>query len=118
MLQISEQLGQNERILLFTYGILKNHGETVVTNHVIDATMFDLGAFPAITELNTGMKVYGNIIEVTAEDIEYFDMVEGVPSLYRREVIETPVGNAFIYLYQDAIELGDLPQIENWGMKK
>jgi gamma-glutamylcyclotransferase (GGCT)/AIG2-like uncharacterized protein YtfP len=91
-------------IYLFAYGILKERRNIVFANYSIQASMFDTGSYPAIAELNTDRVATGNIIEVSQSDLKEFDAIEGVPFLYRRETIKTPLGDTFIYIYQGSTE--------------
>lgn len=108
-----------KQILMFTYGILKNSGGTVKRDVTIDADMYDLGAFPAITRLGTGNKAKGNVISVSQAELDRFDQIEGVNSenpeagLYRREKvwIEEIKEEVFIYLYNGG---GRGSTIEEW----
>lgn len=100
--------------MLFAYGILKNEGILVKENYEIKATMFDLGAFPAITKLGSDDLAIGNLLKVSHHDIEQFDIVEGVPHHYTREVIDTEFGKAFIYVYATE-NIASVKKINIWN---
>ena len=58
--------------------------------------------FPAyVTNGNTG--VVGEVYEVTQEHIDRMDVYEGHPSLFRRCLVDTAYGDAFIYVYQGSV---------------
>ncbi len=61
--------------------------------------MVDLGAFPAVQE-GGGTAIHGEIYEVG--DLAPIDRLEGYPVLYGRKRIETPCGEAWLYIKNDA----------------
>jgi gamma-glutamylcyclotransferase (GGCT)/AIG2-like uncharacterized protein YtfP len=68
---------------LFVYGTLKT-GKGVTG--FIHAELHDLGAFPAVINVdNTEEWVKGEIIEVEEKDFKRIDGYEGVPHLYIRK---------------------------------
>lgn len=90
---------------LFVYGILKGQGELVHKRYKVNGSMYDLGSYPGITELGSNREAVGNIIRITQSELDQFDRIEGVnpldprAGLYRREIIPTPYGSCYIYLY-------------------
>lgn len=105
-------------ILVFTYGILKNRGVLIHERYKLNASMYDLGPFPAITELGTNRQAVGNIIAIDPSTLETFDRIEGInpeaptDGLYRRETIATPYGPCFIYVYNG--EVSKAVPISEW----
>ena len=60
--------------------------------------MVDLGWFPGV--LHRGdTSVQGEVYEIDEELLSDLDRIEGYPSLYTREEIDTPYGKAWIYIY-------------------
>ena len=69
-------------------------------------TMLSLGSFPALVpggDTPIVMEVY----EVDPEVFASLDMLEGYPSFYDRETIETPMGDAWVYFLADAEGYGN-----------
>lgn len=99
---------------LFTYGILQGYGTLLVPHYVLPgAYMYDLGAFPGITHVDKSTNfAVGNIIEIGSETLAEFDRIEGVPNLYRREKIQTYVGETWIYLFNG--DVSNCKQINQW----
>lgn len=101
--------------LLFVYGILRGAQQSIATGIAIDATMHDLGPYPAISAIGTGDAAIGDLIRVSPEDLVEFDIIEGVPTLYRRGCVFVPgIGLAYIYIYQGSVE--GFPLIREWGV--
>ena len=59
--------------------------------------MFSNGSYPMVVH-GSGV-IYGEVYRVDDAILESLDVLEGYPNLYRREVIDTPYGEAFIYIY-------------------
>lgn len=87
------------------YGTLKqghpNHdvmisaeGSLLGTTTVPNATMFDLGPFPAVS-FDDGKGIYGEVYEV--KNIDPVDRLEGHPHFYQRHQVDTPYGKAWVY---------------------
>ncbi|WP_162063505.1 gamma-glutamylcyclotransferase [Vibrio taketomensis] len=108
--------------LVFVYGTLRQ-GES---NHSFlsqaqflgqhetppEYALYDLGAYPAVV---TGHQVIiGEVYLIDQGILKSLDELEDVPIEYRRELIETPYGQAWIYLYQDASQLDVLISSGNW----
>lgn len=101
---------------VFVYGTLKRGhranamlqdagflGETRTT---LPYTMYNLGAFPGVVPGGTG-SVFGEVYSVTDTILDRLDDYEGVPTLYRREKVETEqFGVCWIYIYnhEDSIK--------------
>ncbi len=112
---------------LFVYGTLKRGG----SRHWIledfpflgrarakGFVLYDLGPYPAMVP-EDGL-VYGEVYEVSEEILRDLDWVEGVPVLYRRELIEvvfedgTPL-KAWAYIYNGNVK--GYPRIEDGEWK-
>ncbi len=101
---------------LFVYGTLKRGGSI---HWILDGypflgrarakgfVLYDLGPYPAMVR-GAGV-VYGEVYEVSEEVLQALDWVEGVPVLYRRELIEvvfedgTPL-KAWAYIYNGNVK--------------
>lgn len=101
---------------VFVYGTLKRGfglngylskskflGECVINGF----DMHTLRHFPAITQ-GKG-KVHGEVYEVDEETLKLLDYIEGVPTLYIREEINTPLGKTQAYTMKSAT---NYPKIE------
>jgi gamma-glutamylcyclotransferase (GGCT)/AIG2-like uncharacterized protein YtfP len=108
--------------LVFVYGTLRkgecnhhylNNGEMlgiVETNPVF--SLFDLGPYPGLSEGQ--QSVTGEVYRVDDETLANLDILEDVPLEYRRETIETSLGRAWIYLYQEPTQLAQLIPSGDW----
>ncbi len=112
---------------VFVYGTLKrgfyaNHflsearflGEGIIEGY----EMYDLGSFPAIVE-GKG-KVKGEVYEVDRKTLNTLDFYEGVPTLYKREMVEVLMANgqrvkAYAYIFKDKKYLKRYPKVEEKG---
>jgi len=101
---------------LFVYGILKDRFEGV--DATITAKCYDLGPYPAITELGVGWPVQGKIIEVDADTLAELDRIEGTPVLYHRQLIEVGGQYVQVYVYTDPRELVGTAPCFNWNSTK
>ena len=61
-------------------------------------TMLDLGAYPAVVP-GGSTAVTGEVYAVNAQTLASLDRLEGYPRRYTREILETPYGNAWFYIY-------------------
>jgi gamma-glutamylcyclotransferase (GGCT)/AIG2-like uncharacterized protein YtfP len=95
--------------LVFVYGTLRRNE----VNHYLLAQarycgtcetpprykMVNLGAYPGVVK-GGGTSIEGEVYEVNAQQMADLDRLEGYPQAYGREVIATPWGKAWIYLYR------------------
>lgn len=91
---------------VFVYGSLKqgfgNHRLLEGSKYLGEAvtkpefTMYDLGAFPAITRGGSS-EIHGEVYEVDDNVFQRLDALEGYPNFYDRMQIETPYGEAWVY---------------------
>jgi len=117
---------------MFVYGTLRKQEcrEQIMNkisldskNITINAKMYDIGAFPAIT-LEEGM-VYGEIhkIKENPNSFETLDCVEGFTkydesSLYHRILINSSQGICWTYVWNDTTENYKIIQSGNWRTRQ
>jgi len=74
-------------------------------------TMVNLGAFPGV--LHEGKtSIHTEVYEIPEETLRTLDRIEGYPSMYDRENIETPYGDAWMYIY-NTTRVDSLPVVTN-----
>jgi len=61
-------------------------------------TLVNLGWFPGLIHRGS-TSVQGEVYEMPDSSLSLLDRIEGYPSLYDREEIETPYGRAWVYVY-------------------
>lgn len=103
-----------KKYLLFVYGSLKkgfgNHSYYLKNANYVGTfetepnyKMFSLGYYPGVIE-DGNTSIRGELYQISEEELEHIDSLEGYDrqnpdnSLYKRKVIETPHGNAYIYI--------------------
>ncbi|MCH8503143.1 MAG: gamma-glutamylcyclotransferase [Ectothiorhodospiraceae bacterium] len=97
------------RSQVFVYGTLRQGGSN---HHLLFAarylgrfrtqavfTMLNLGYYPGVVSQGAD-SIVGEVYSVTPRQLCELDRLEDVPRLYRREVLATPWGRAWVYLYQ------------------
>jgi gamma-glutamylcyclotransferase (GGCT)/AIG2-like uncharacterized protein YtfP len=106
----------NMKNYLFVYGTLKRGGSR---HWILDGfpflgrakakgfVLYDLGPYPAMVS-GAGL-VYGEVYEVSEEILNALDWVEGVPVLYRRELIDVSLEDglslkAWAYIYNGSVK--------------
>ena len=102
-------------IKLFVYGILKD--TTPGKKAWVIAKCYDLGAYPAITELGEGWLVEGKIIEVDQDTLNYFDQIEGYPDLYHRQLVEINGEHCQVYVFTHPEDIKDRVPCINFKRK-
>lgn len=108
--------------LVFVYGTLRqgerNHnyllgnqclGHCETSPHY---ALYDLGSYPAVIEGHDS--ILGEVYLIDDQTLSHLDQLEDVPVEYRREQIETPFGQAWIYLYQNSSKLDTLISSGDW----
>ena len=104
------------RSYLFVYGTLKRGGSRhwIIENlpflgraKAKGFVLYDLGPYPAMVP-GAGL-VYGEVYEVSEEALKALDWVEGVPILYRRELIDVIFEDGFslkawAYIYNGSVK--------------
>ena len=99
--------------LVFVYGTLRrgevNHymletarfcGSHTTQSHY---KMFSLGAYPAVVRGGPDA-VQGEVYRVDARTLSRLDRLEGYPVAYKRRLMPTPWGRAWIYLYRQGVQ--------------
>ena len=98
-----------ERHQVFVYGTLKRHygnhyrisdgGSLFRGQATIKGLMFHIGGFPAVNLEEPWIEITGEVFDVSDKVLKSLDYLEGYPNHYDRQVIETPFGKAWIYVY-------------------
>ena len=110
--------------LVFVYGTLRQ-GESnhyfLETSELLgmfetkpEYALFDLGAYPGLVEGHDA--IAGEVYRISDDVLQKLDILEDVPTEYRRETIDTPYGEAWIYLYQGA-ESGKAIESGDWNLR-
>ena len=115
-----------EKKLYAVYGTLKkgfgNHRILENNDLVFEGSvnipyyMVSLGGFPGLIKDDKDNPIHIEVYEVTDEETERrLDRLEGYPSFYNKDMIETPVGEAHIYFLERS-GYGDNGLVEsgNW----
>ena len=97
---------------IFVYGTLRKHQ---VNNYLLNGAkylgihatrpgykMFHLGGYPGVVK-GGGCAVQGEVYAVDSKIMISLDRLEGYPHAYSRELIATPWGKAWIYLYRGSL---------------
>jgi len=71
-------------------------------------TLFNLGAYPGLGR-GGRTAVAGEVYRVDGAGLKFLDRLEDYPRLYDRQLIPTPFGRAWVYLYRG--DLSDRPVI-------
>lgn len=106
---------------VFVYGTLKRgHGNHLLLCasrflgkcHTPPAySLHDLGFFPGLVR-DGHMPIPGEVFEVDHDTLAALDVLEGYPRFYDRELIDTPYGAAWVYVYMGSVD--DHPRIDVW----
>lgn len=113
--------------LVAVYGSLRKglHNHALLHNADFKGTavangfkMFSMGSFPFITHQDATEQdtIQIEVYAVTPEEMRNLDRLEGFPSFYNRELIDTPYGKAWIY-YIDNERGGYAPVVDGDWMK-
>lgn len=100
--------GELPKVRVFVYGSLKkgfgNHEWCLGKADMLGEaetlpqySLFSLGSFPGVRKGGV-TAIQGELYDVSRDELDSLDSLEGHPSFYKREVIETSEGEAWIYL--------------------
>jgi gamma-glutamylcyclotransferase (GGCT)/AIG2-like uncharacterized protein YtfP len=83
--------------------------------------LYDLGKYPGIVEGDG--EVVGEVYEISEKKLKELDWIEGVPDLFRRELIEVVLENgetisAYTYIYNGDVEEGELIPSGDWKLRR
>jgi gamma-glutamylcyclotransferase (GGCT)/AIG2-like uncharacterized protein YtfP len=67
----------------------------------VPAKMISLGGFPGLLKAEEEADLTYEVYKVTDSILDRLDRLEGHPSFYKRELIDTPLGEAWIYWLQE-----------------
>jgi gamma-glutamylcyclotransferase (GGCT)/AIG2-like uncharacterized protein YtfP len=101
---------------VFVYGTLRYRGSRSITTlgdtYYVggaitkpDWQLWDLGQFPALVPGGQDI-IVGEVWEVDDELMRVLDQIEGYPTLYRRQLIETDRGTVWAYYMPDPEQYG------------
>jgi gamma-glutamylcyclotransferase (GGCT)/AIG2-like uncharacterized protein YtfP len=108
--------------LVFVYGTLRK-GESN-SHHLVNSefvgfcntpphyALYDLGPYPGLIEGE--QSVVGEVYRIDDLTLADLDILEDIPIEYRREMIETSFGSAWVYLYQQPLKLEVLIKSGDW----
>lgn len=107
-------------ISLFVYGTLLSEASRPAAEMLnreleprkacVAGSIYDLGWYPGYsTEGSEDDLVHGEIIQISGEELDLFDMYEGYPHLYTRQVVQArtddgPLEDVIIYVYNGSFE--------------
>ena len=104
---------------VFVYGTLKAGNsirgmDRLGADFVAEATtteawfdMVDFGPFPAVVPDGESY-IAGEVWQVDNEIMEILDQIEGYPHFYKRQIIETTAGPAWMYYLTDGFDTDDV----------
>ncbi|MCG7865283.1 MAG: gamma-glutamylcyclotransferase [Candidatus Thiodiazotropha taylori] len=75
--------------------------------------MFHLGSYPGVVK-NGSTAISGEVYLVDTLTMSHLDRLEGYPHAYSRELIPTPWGQAWIYLYRGSLRDRQIIQTGVW----
>jgi gamma-glutamylcyclotransferase (GGCT)/AIG2-like uncharacterized protein YtfP len=114
---------QMNKHLVFVYGALRRGGSNhymladseYLGGHQTDPlfTMFRLGQFPAVVPRGE-TSIAGEVYRISDEVFELLDELECYPSVFSRQIIATPAGNAWIYLYNRLVGTEHVVPAGDW----
>lgn len=109
---------------VFVYGSLRrgmgNHrflrdsqfvGTTVIEDMF---RMISLGVFPGLIREGDPRQIVGEVYQVTDQVFSSLDSLEGHPRFYKREQVDTPIGEAWVYVLPDDYQDNDPVECGDW----
>lgn len=111
------------RHLVFVYGTLRRGGSNhylltdsdCMGSHQTDPlyTMFRLGQFPAVVPRGE-TSIVGEVYKISDEVFGLLDELECYPGVFSRQVIATPAGASWIYLYNRLVGTDHVIAAGDW----
>ena len=101
---------------LVAYGTLKDSPAFKPLGPItLEGTLYDLGMFPGAVDINNSDHTFEAFVyAIDPSWWKHLDIYEGVASgLYRREQIDTPYGDAYIYVFNREV-YNNPPIINKW----
>lgn len=102
---------------------LHNHrllttSEMIGTDELENFSMFSLGPFPFITPEEAENKIAVEVYEVNEEVFASLDRLEGYPSFYNRQEVDTKHGKCWIYFMEKDTSYGKHIPVESGDWKE
>lgn len=99
---------------------LLNDSKFIQEETVGGLIMHDLGPFPACTVAEPQYEVKGEVWEIDERTLALLDRLEGYPSFYDRIQINTTIGQAWVYINENAhdepvVSSGDWKAHNGWS---
>lgn len=96
-------------------GFLRQYGDPICRFRSAPGyEMFSLGGFPGVVRRELSDKsIVVEVYEVDDETKQRLDRLEGVPTFYYEDNIDTPAGPAVIYLLPDSVHYTSRPIVED-----
>lgn len=93
--------------LLQNFGNHRAYMQTAkfVGEATIPGKMYSLGGYPCVS-LHGNNTIHLEVYDIDEETLKHLDRLEGHPRFYQREIVETSIGPAWIYLINNAEQQG------------
>jgi gamma-glutamylcyclotransferase (GGCT)/AIG2-like uncharacterized protein YtfP len=109
--------------IVFVYGTLRrNHyNHQLISNAAFldvwvtpaNYTMVSFGFYPAVIHAGA-TPISGELYQVDDTLLEEMDRLEGIPHLYQRHAIDTPVGRAYWYMMSQSTDHAEVVSSGDW----
>jgi len=109
--------------LVFVYGTLRRGGwnhymlarQSYLGRHLTEPryTMFRLGHFPAVVARGE-TPIEGELYRVDGDGLALLDELECYPNVFSRQVIDTPAGGAWMYVYNRLVGTDQVVPHGDW----
>lgn len=119
----SKQNPSKNAHLVFVYGTLRRnyHNHKLISKAYFISewvtpaqyTMISFGFYPAVIAVGTS-PIVGELYKINDKQLEEVDQIEGVPTFYQRDTIETPAGKAIWYVMPESAERTDVVFSGDW----